>query len=267
MNNDRSKRIKYELENTFHISFDVNKVFDQNEKYSITPKESNRNSFIIVAIIRDDIRLIVQCEPDQYGKEFLNNINKSEKELRNNFINYWSKVDDGDLKVLINDSEVTKEQFMNNTNIWNKFVIKYSKAPYYLEGEDKNKKVTDVVSWICAMILSITDYSIEGFEEGSITTIVSKKYERNPINRKLCLAFKGYTCSVCGMNFEEKYGSIGKEFIHVHHVVPVHLMGENYRVDPVKDLYPICPNCHAMLHRKDPPYTIEELKEIVEHNK
>jgi 5-methylcytosine-specific restriction protein A len=43
-------------------------------------------------------------------------------------------------------------------------------------------------------------------------------------------------------------------------------MGNNYIVDPVKDLEPVCPNCHAMLHRKDPPYSIEELYGWVAEN-
>jgi 5-methylcytosine-specific restriction protein A len=34
-----------------------------------------------------------------------------------------------------------------------------------------------------------------------------------------------------------------------------------YEVDPIKHLRPVCPNCHAMLHRQEPPFTIEELKE------
>ena len=38
---------------------------------------------------------------------------------------------------------------------------------------------------------------------------------------------------------------------------------ENYRLDPINDLIPVCPNCHAMLHRRCPPYTPEELKNML----
>lgn len=51
---------------------------------------------------------------------------------------------------------------------------------------------------------------------------------------------------------------------HVHHIVPVSQIGLDYVIDPLKDLIPVCPNCHSMLHRKDPPLIPEELKRIVE---
>ena len=67
------------------------------------------------------------------------------------------------------------------------------------------------------------------------------------------------------MNFEEKYGAIGKDFIHVHHKIPLSEINEEYIVDPVNDLIPVCPNCHAMLHRKinDKYLNIEELKSVI----
>jgi 5-methylcytosine-specific restriction protein A len=78
-------------------------------------------------------------------------------------------------------------------------------------------------------------------------------YERDPRARKACLAHHGTNCSVCGFNFESRYGKIGEGFIHVHHLVPLSEVGEDYEVDPIADLLPVCPNCHAMLHRSDPP--------------
>ena len=75
---------------------------------------------------------------------------------------------------------------------------------------------------------------------------------------------KGYQCLVCGRNFEATYGEIGKGFIHVHHLTPIYSIGKEYELNVDTDLAPVCPNCHYMLHRKDPPYTIEELKEILQ---
>jgi 5-methylcytosine-specific restriction protein A len=62
------------------------------------------------------------------------------------------------------------------------------------------------------------------------------------------------------------YGDIGKGFIHVHHLKPVSQIGETYEVDPINDLRPVCPNCHAMLHRPEETLTIEELKLMVTAN-
>ncbi len=86
-------------------------------------------------------------------------------------------------------------------------------------------------------------------EEGHKHTITVNKYERSSIARQKCIDEYGLNCAVCDMNFEKVYGDIGKDFIHVHHMVPLHEIGRTYKVDYKKDLVPVCPNCHAMLHR------------------
>ena len=104
---------------------------------------------------------------------------------------------------------------------------------------------------------------LEGYADGKKTQVLTNKYERNPLNRELCLQIHGYSCAICGMNFEKVYGTIGKNFIHVHHIEPVSMMGGSYILNPEKDLIPVCPNCHAMLHTKKPPLQPEELIEIL----
>ena len=101
----------------------------------------------------------------------------------------------------------------------------------------------------------------EKLYEGALITVKANKYERNQKARKECVAKKGYQCLVCGRDFEATYGEIGKNFIHVHHLTPISTIGKEYELNVDTDLVPVCPNCHYMLHRKDPPYTIEELKD------
>jgi len=100
------------------------------------------------------------------------------------------------------------------------------------------------------------------YSEGKAKKILVNSYERNPLARKKCIDYYGLNCQVCGFNFQEKYGDIGKNFIHVHHKVDISTIGDKYSVDPINDLIPVCPNCHAMLHKKKPAYTVEDLKEI-----
>jgi 5-methylcytosine-specific restriction enzyme A len=96
--------------------------------------------------------------------------------------------------------------------------------------------------------------------EGIKKTVLVNSYERNPIARKKCIEHYGVQCVVCNCDFEKMNGDIGKGFIHVHHLTQLSDIGQGYEVDPVKDLRPVCPNCHAMLHKKNPPYTIDEIK-------
>ncbi|MBY4677442.1 HNH endonuclease [Marinobacterium arenosum] len=98
--------------------------------------------------------------------------------------------------------------------------------------------------------------------EGHKKRVFVNSYERNPRARAKCVEHYGTTCSVCEMNFGEVYGELGQGFIHVHHLLPVSQLGKEYEVDPVLDLRPVCPNCHAMLHRRNPPLSISELKEM-----
>jgi len=100
--------------------------------------------------------------------------------------------------------------------------------------------------------------------EGAIITVQAVRYERDAIARKKCIEHFGTRCSVCGMDFASIYGPIGDGFVHVHYLVPLSEIREKYSVDPIKDLRPVCPNCHAMLHKRFPPYSIEELRNIVE---
>lgn len=96
--------------------------------------------------------------------------------------------------------------------------------------------------------------------EGAARTVLINSYERNQDARLACLSHYGYRCSACNLSFEETYGPVGKDFIHVHHLVEISSVGKEYLISPVHDLRPVCANCHAMLHRRVPALTIEELK-------
>lgn len=110
--------------------------------------------------------------------------------------------------------------------------------------------------------------SAEGYFEGALKKVYVNRYERDQEARKKCIEVHGCKCSVCGIDFEKMYGELGRGFIHVHHIVPISTIGEEYKIDPIKDLVPVCPNCHSMLHRgKDGEVlTIDELKDRIETN-
>jgi len=99
--------------------------------------------------------------------------------------------------------------------------------------------------------------------EGSKRKITVNAYERNPKARQECIAHYGTSCVVCGFNFAEVYGEVGEGFIHVHHLKQLADIGDKYEVNPVSDLRPVCPNCHAIIHKANPPYSIEEVKRFL----
>lgn len=106
----------------------------------------------------------------------------------------------------------------------------------------------------------------ETFSEGAKQVVTVNRYERNPKARLECLKKHGYKCKVCDFSFAEMYGDIGRKFIHVHHIKPLAGIEKDYEVNPAKDLVPVCPNCHAMLHTKNPPLSVYELKAVLNNN-
>ena len=95
--------------------------------------------------------------------------------------------------------------------------------------------------------------------EGAVSKVSVNAYERNNEARRQCLDYHGYSCCICGFNFEAVYGEAGENFIHVHHIRPLSEIGQEYIINPIEDLKPVCPNCHAIIHRRIPAYTIEEV--------
>lgn len=112
----------------------------------------------------------------------------------------------------------------------------------------------------------IDERNITKLTEGSVKKVNVNAYERNPKAREKCISYYGLTCSCCGFDFSKIYGQIGQNFIHVHHLILISEIKEKYLIDPVKDLRPVCANCHAMIHRKNPPFTIDEIKTMIEKN-
>ena len=114
--------------------------------------------------------------------------------------------------------------------------------------------------------ISNTDLPEEMLIEGAMRDILTNKYERNRKARARCIAHYGTACQVCGIDFGEMYGEEFAGKIEVHHRKPLYEIKEDYVVDPIKDLVPVCPNCHMVIHsRKDGVYTVEEVKSMLHH--
>lgn len=114
------------------------------------------------------------------------------------------------------------------------------------------------------VLISSSELPEEIYMEGAQKVILSNRYERNPKARARCIAVHGSACKVCGFDFGIAFGEEFSGKIEVHHIKPISEIGKEYVVDPVRDLVPVCPNCHMMLHSKhDGVYSIEELKLLI----
>jgi 5-methylcytosine-specific restriction protein A len=129
-------------------------------------------------------------------------------------------------------------------------------------SENAAELATAVLS-ILLGLLPIDSGETPEFEvEGRQHRYLTNSFERSRSNRAIAILLHGTDCAVCGFSFGSTYGDVGKGYIEIHHLTPVHLMAAPRTVDPASELAPLCANCHRMAHRVDPPYAIEQLKEI-----
>lgn len=99
--------------------------------------------------------------------------------------------------------------------------------------------------------------------EGAVKSVLVNAYERNAEARRRCIEHYDPICSVCSFDFGEVYGNAVRGYIHVHHLKALSEIAAEYVVDPIADLRPVCPNCHAVIHSREVPYTLEELRELI----
>ena len=98
--------------------------------------------------------------------------------------------------------------------------------------------------------------------EGRRIQYLTNRYERVPANRQAAIRIHGTACQVCGFDFYQHYGDLGKDYIEVHHIKPLSSLDEEVVIDPYNDLVCLCANCHRMMHRNtEHVMTVEELKE------
>jgi 5-methylcytosine-specific restriction protein A len=99
--------------------------------------------------------------------------------------------------------------------------------------------------------------------EGACRRISVNAYERDHMARTRCIEHYGAECFICGLNFGRVYGPAAEGYIHVHHVRPLSTVAGSYAVDPVADLRPVCPNCHAMIHLNGECLSIDEVRQML----
>ena len=267
--------IRKVLESEFDIPFTVSKTIDGREPvFWITPTNPGKELFTLKISFQNRVRLRMEFIPEKYSVSFIQAMGHRSEEEKMRFVAYVKTLSAKGAKysVQANSKDLNIDAPNEWPAVWNSFDARVTKMPVNIADESSYADIAaDWGSLMMGLVLSLADIVpiepeedvIQGREEGTLQRVTTNRYERNPLNRQLCLAIRGYACNICGMDFEKTYGEIGHRFIHVHHVIPVSQLGAGYVIDPVNDLIPVCPNCHAMLHRKDPPFTPLEIREAL----
>ena len=155
---------------------------------------------------------------------------------------------------------------------WNRLVLSMNKGQLELgldEGEPDGHIICRWTGRFSAAVVAILpteelgeniESAVTGYPEGSMIAVKTNRYERDRRNRAAAIAIHGPACKGCGLEMGVRYGSIATGYVEIHHVTPVSQLGAGYVIDPGRDLVPLCPNCHAVVHRRRPPLSVDELQ-------
>ena len=215
--------------------------------------------------------------PGSFSGDLLNMMCNSSENSRNLFVRILKHSQKEGASISLNignksfdfeDSEIWKTYWVNVT-------IRFRIGQLNLSDDAEINTQSIVRDWISRMAAAVISlmpiernhreiHDSEHYPEGSSISVQVNRYERDPRNRAAALSIHGFVCKVCNLLMSDIYGDVASGFIEVHHTKPISELGNDYLIDPEKDLLPLCPNCHSIVHRKNPPYTLNELKKIME---
>lgn len=275
MNQIDANRISYVLSESFGINLDVRCT---SEMIDIRPTDLEYGEGFTIRIKFEWRTFSAEFVPDNFSASLIRTMGLSEFRKKEIFKALATKcfASFNDLTMKINGIIVNPMEPKIWVNDWSLLHIKLTKMPIIYEDlttKECEDVIIDISGNLLGLILSllpleesVAEEGIVGLPEGEVTRVEVNRYERSPFNRQACITIHGCICKICDFNYENKYGTLGKGFIHVHHIVPLSQLGPDYRVNPEKDLIPVCANCHAMIHKRNPPYSVDELKSIISSN-
>ncbi|MBI9046667.1 MAG: HNH endonuclease [Anaerolineaceae bacterium] len=223
--------------------------------------------------------IVMTFLPGNLARELLHDMGKSGEEKKAAFarMSLYIRSNGGNIDLEINNNQVPSEIPNDWPKKWSQLRIIMRSKPI---DSDVDLRIDPLFpTYLCnwghlffSLVLNLLPLE-EDFEdvifhndqiEGVKTIMEVNRYERSPANRMACIAIHGSQCKICDFDFGKSYGEVGEGFIHVHHLIPVSQVGVNgMEFDPSTDLIPVCPNCHSMLHKRNPPYSIETMKKMI----
>lgn len=219
----------------------------------------------------DYLSWTVKYESDTDSRALLKIMAQNYSQRKGIFNSYLELIRSRSITFVQNFGEVDSET--ENEPEWSDFNLLISE-PYSSESQSLDVFYTCLLDFFCISlsllvkevaweeINSQTNLEETGEAEGARFIKEVTGYERSRFNRALCLRYYGFICRGCGIEMEKVYGPLGQGVIHVHHLVPVSQMGGTYVLNPVTDLIPLCPNCHNVVHRENPPTGMDELRRL-----
>lgn len=241
------------------------------QRIRLSPKDVARTQGFSIEVLIGWRTIEVDFIPASFAATLVAEMQNASLQQRTIFLTFVEAVikDSGSFIFTINS--MPADPFDNQiwANAWRSVGLKIRSSPIVIDPKNNTIVQSLAVLWagrllgLSLALLPLEEKLIGEPEGGAVRTEVSR-YERSSLNRVACIEIQGTICKVCGFDFANVYGVIGKGFIEVHHIEPVSGIVQGTIVDPTRDLVPLCANCHAMIHRRKPPYRLEELRSMLQ---
>lgn len=224
-------------------------------------------------------RLDVHFRPGNFAGDLMTAMGSADETGRRTFKAVLDVCQEADAEIIltINGTAYLPDDSAIWEADWRSFGLGVRKGMLAINEGDADEDMRQIELWtsrVAAAVLALLPVEIEddgpemspeitGLPEGARTRIEVNRYERDRRNRAAALAIHGYSCKACKLDMGERYGPAAAGLIEVHHVTPVSQLGEDYIINPRTDLAPLCPNCHSVAHRRNPPWSVDDLREML----
>ena len=245
--------------------------------FELRPCDVSKDHAFTIRALLDWRRIRIDFQPGKFAGELLGSMARADETGRAAFCAILADCAGrgAEIDFRVNGSPYHFESDEPWEQDWNRFVLHLSKGQLELGTDDGEPDADIICRWTGRFAAAITailpleaaessDEEIDGYPEGALTTVQANRFERDRRNRAAAIAIHGTSCLACGVEMGNVYGGIAQGFIEIHHVTPVSQLGAGYRIDPAKDLVPLCPNCHSVTHRCSPPFSVEEIQSLID---
>lgn len=222
-----------------------------------------------IALVQDPLTVSAQFVADDYGGSLLRRIGRSVHQDPSSWRDQLERARERGVSLEILVNGVPFEKTTDESLPWTSLEIEARIRTRRWRSPENLTDLWGAAAGPClSLILSGLDLEAiddfpAGLPEGAVTQALVTKYERNPVNRMRSIQYHGYACWVCDSDLSEQYPGLGDGFIEVHHILPVSAMPADYPVNPVTEMVPLCPNCHSMAHRQNPPVHPVHLRQVI----
>lgn len=243
-----------------------------------TPADHSERDTFSITVTLGFRRLEVEFSPGHFAGELLSWMAQADAGSRGLFSAVLREcmAEGAEVAVNVNDQSFAADDGAIWEKEWRRFGVRLQRRNLEIGATDGPGDENLLMPWLLRMTAAVTSLlplerseeealeNTDGLPEGAVSRVEVNRYERDRRNRAAALAIHGHSCAACRFDFGQAYGAIAAGFIEVHHTTPVSELGASYIVDPKVDLIPLCPNCHAVAHRRSPPFTVEEITSALE---